>query len=118
MKRRADYGSPADAFFDALDETLAPLARELRSLILRAVPDATEAIKWGMPVYEKNGPFCAIRCGKGYVALQFYAAGASLPDPQGLLEGTGKQMRHVKVRAPGDIRRKVFTAWLRQAAGQ
>ncbi len=33
----------------------------------------------------------------GYVNLGFYQ-GAQLPDPDGLLEGTGKSLRHVKVR--------------------
>jgi hypothetical protein len=29
--------------------------------------------------------------------------GAVLPDPAGLLEGTGKRMRHVKVRPDADV---------------
>ncbi len=33
----------------------------------------------------------------GHAALGFFQ-GASLPDPKGLLEGTGKRMRHVKLR--------------------
>ena len=33
-----------------------------------------------------------------WVNLGFYR-GADLPDPEGLLEGTGKKLRHAKIRA-------------------
>jgi hypothetical protein len=45
MERRADYGNPADDWFADLDQALVPLAAELRSLIRKAVPAASEAIK-------------------------------------------------------------------------
>jgi len=116
MKARGDYLATVDIFFDSLNEPLATLARELRGIIFAAVPEVSESIKWGMPVYEKDGLICAIRPGNKYVALQFYASGTSLRDPQGLLEGTGKKMRHVKIWAKNDIRKRLFTSWLRQAA--
>jgi hypothetical protein len=37
---------------------------------------------------------------KAHVNVGFFT-GASLDDPEGLLEGSGKRMRHVKLR-PGD----------------
>ncbi len=116
MIRRGDYGRPADPFFESLDDRLAPLARELRAVIRRAVPEASESIKWGMPVYEDDGMICAIRPARDHVALQFYGKGARLEDPEGLLEGTGRRMRHVKVRSPRDIHRRRFTSWIREAA--
>lgn len=36
-----------------------------------------------------------------YVNLGFYM-GASLPDPFTLLEGTGKALRHIKIRTPAE----------------
>lgn len=116
MERRHDYGDDADAFFHSLNRRIAPLARELRGIIRRAVPTASEAIKWGMPVYEADGLICSIRAADGYVALQFYTGGTRLHDPDRLLEGTGKRMRHVKIRSKGDIRKLLFTSWIKQAA--
>lgn len=116
MKRRDDYATDADKFFDSMSEPAASLARELRGLIRRAAPKATESIKWGMPVYEGIGLICAIRPFKKYVALQFYASGTSLPDPDGLLEGTGKKMRHVKIRAKSEIKSRLLTTWIKHAA--
>jgi hypothetical protein len=41
--------------------------------------------------------------------------GVDLPDPQGLLQGTGKSMRHVKIRRMDDVDLDALTALLRQA---
>lgn len=118
MKRRADFGTAPDAFFDSLGGDIAMLARDLRDVIRRGVPHASESIKWGMPVYEQDGLICAIRCSRDHVALQFYTSGTELSDPDGLLEGTGKRMRHVKIRSKRDIKRRVLTLWLKQAASR
>jgi hypothetical protein len=116
MKTRKDYRAGTDEFFESLDGTVAVLARELRSIIRQAIPGASESIKWGMPVYETGELICAVRPSQEYVALQFYASGTSLPDRDGLLEGTGKRMRHVKIRTRSDIKKALFTSWIRQAA--
>ena len=116
MNSRADYGNSADAWFASLDDTIASVGAQVRSLILKSVPGMTECIKWGMPNYEKGGMVCALRAGKDYVALQFGAIGAILEDPDGLLEGTGKGARHVKIRSQDEIRVSLFGAWIQQAA--
>lgn len=115
MINRKDYGRKADSFFSSLNRGVSPLARELRGIVRTAVPSATESIKWGIPVYQTDKLICAIRVGTDYVALQFYGSGTKLPDPQKLLEGTGKRMRHLKVRSKSDIRKTAITALVRQA---
>lgn len=116
MKTRKDAGCKADSFFDSLPEALAPLARALRNLVLETIPEASESIKWGMPVYETSKLVCALRPSNTYIALQFYESGTSLADPDGLLEGTGKKMRHMKIRKQADIKRRLLKSWIRQAA--
>ena len=49
-----------------------------------------------------------------YVNLGFYH-GASLSDPAGLLEGTGKKLRHVKIREVSDVKNPAIAALLRHA---
>ena len=44
--------------------------------------------------------FAYVNAFTAHAAVGFFN-GASLPDPEGLLEGSGKRMRHVKLR-PGD----------------
>jgi hypothetical protein len=116
MKRRDVHGAGVAGFFDSLDGPIAKLAQELRGIIRKAEPNISESIKWGMPVYVKDRMICAIRPGRTYVALQFYTSGTSLPDPDELLEGTGKKMRHVKIRSRNDIKKRLFTNWIQHAA--
>ena len=116
MAKRTDYGNTADAWFASLDEDIAALAAELRALIQKAAPRAAECIKWGAPVYENGGLVCSLRKGTGYVALQFGPIGTSLKDPDGLLEGAGKNMRHVKIHSKANIKKQRFTSWIKQAA--
>ena len=116
MQKSTKPVSSVDSFTKSLDKPVAVLAKELRRVIRKALPDAAENIKWGMPVYERDKLICAIRPARDYVALQFYSAGTSLDDPHKLLEGTGKKMRHVKIRKIADIKPRIFTSWLKQAA--
>jgi len=51
---------------------------------------------------------------KKHVSLGFYK-GTKLPDPDGLLEGTGTKLRHIKIHAPKDIRKALFARWIKQA---
>jgi hypothetical protein len=49
-----------------------------------------------------------------HVNLGFYH-GTSLKDPTGLLEGTGKRLRHVKIHDAGEIKNVALAALLREA---
>ncbi len=96
------------------------LALELRQLIHRLVPKAEEKIwkGWGVADYGFGTPgrgFMTIGPQKAYVNL-YFMNGVDLEDPDGLLEGTGKRMRHVKIRRPEDLRNRSLHALVRQAA--
>lgn len=103
-----------ESWVSALDEPLRQIGGSLRRLILHADPELKESIKWGNPVYEKEGKVCYLAAAKAYVSLGFFK-GASLSDPDQRMEGTGTKMRHVKVRHVGDIRSRRFTAWVKEA---
>ena len=63
-------------------------------------PGVTELLHDGMPTAcVGNAAFAYVNAFQAHVNLGFFC-GAALPDPSGLLEGTGKFMRHVKLR-PG-----------------
>lgn len=79
-----------------LGETLTRLVAMVRA----AVPSHDELVAHGAPWFCINGePFCYVVGYTKHVNLGF-CEGIRLADPDGLLEGTGKQMRHVKL-APG-----------------
>ncbi len=72
------------------------------------------SIKWAQPVYEVNGPMIFVKAFPKHVDFGFWR-GAELDDPHGLLEGGGVTMRHVQLRSVGDVRRKDFQDFIRQA---
>jgi hypothetical protein len=60
--------------------------------------DVRELLHDGMPTAcVGDAAFAYVNAFKAHVNVGFFF-GSALPDPQGLLEGTGKRMRHVKVR--------------------
>lgn len=66
-----------DPRIDAYVAKSAPFARpilaHLRALVHRAVPDATETIKWGMPFFTVDGtPLCNLAAFKAHAAFGFW----------------------------------------------
>jgi hypothetical protein len=62
--------------------------------------DVRELMHDGCPVAcVEDAPFGYVNAFKAHVNVGFFQ-GAALDDPAGLLEGTGKRMRHVKLK-PG-----------------
>ena len=72
-------------------------------------------IPWKIPTFDLNGPLCFYMVTKEHVIFGFIR-GAMLRDPGKLLEGTGKYLRHVKLRSAADVRRSEVRALLEQAA--
>ncbi len=96
--------STVTQYIQAKPAPLRPILRALRKLLREAAPKADETIKWDQPTYVHAGNVCYLTAMKGdYVNLGFFR-GAGLPDPKGLLEGTGKGLRHVKVHCVADIK--------------
>lgn len=103
-----------DNYIDALSGEIQVLAARIRSLIFDTVPDVEEALKWGMPVYSLEKSFCYVKAATKHVNLGF-DRGAVLVDPAGLLEGTGKMMRHVKLKPGQDIPEQELRRLIEQA---
>lgn len=93
-----------DSYFADIPEPLSTAAAGLRSLVFEAAPDLREVIKWGSPVYERNKLVIWIKAQKKHITFGFFR-GSELAsaDSKGLLEGTGKSMRHLKIRSAADV---------------
>lgn len=110
-----------------LDEFLAPytpsvreMALKTRDLVLSLFPDAVEQIDvpgkllgYGWDT-TYAGTVCVIMPLKDSVNLGF-ARGTSLPDPEGLLEGTGRRAHHVKFKSLDEIDNPAVRALLEAA---
>ena len=113
--RREDLGAPADAVFAQQPPERREHLEALRALVKKAAPGARESMKWGMPYYELKGGFCALYTSKTYAALNILAPPEKLDDPEGKLEGTGKTMRHLKVRSAADLDEASILRWVKAA---
>jgi len=98
-------------FLEAYDRHIADLALALRETILEEAPDASESIYqvytvaiWFGFSGKMKDMFCYIATNAGHVNLGF-PRGAALPDPNRVLEGDGKTMRHIKFRSRRDVER-------------
>lgn len=89
-----------DAYIAEQPETMREMVAELRTMIRDEAPAAVEAVKWGHPTYGQGPDVCYVSAFTRHVNLGFFR-GAELDDPEGLLEGSGKRLRHVKLR-PGE----------------
>jgi hypothetical protein len=81
-------------------DELRPFAEEWFARMRHCGADVRELMHDGCPVAcVEDVPFGYVNAFKKHVNVGFFH-GAALADPAGLLEGTGKRMRHVKLR-PG-----------------
>ena len=95
---------------------LSPVAKAVRTLVKKAVAGSEEYVNaWKIPTFDLNGPLCFYMVAKEHVLFGFMR-GAMLRDPGKLLEGTGKYLRHVKLRSTADAKRPEVRALLMHAA--
>lgn len=100
------------------------LARQLRELLRSLDPNTTETVRLGDraatygigPRKMKEG-YCYIMLQQEWVNLGFYQGGV-LDDPAGLLEGTGKKMRHIKVRSAAMLEDENLRQLVRDAVAE
>ena len=99
----------ADGFEEIVADASPPvrdLALRTRALIREVLPDVVE-VPWprqrtagfGVGPRKMSEHFCYIAVLPDRVNLGFNY-GSELPDPEGLLQGTGKLFRHVKIASP------------------
>jgi len=104
---RLSAGAKRDA---AVDRWLSDDPADLRSIarlwftqMRRCGADVRELIHDGCPVAcVEDAPFGYVNTFKNHVNVGFFY-GALLEDPAGLLEGSGKRMRHVKLQPGADL---------------
>lgn len=92
------------------------VASQLRRVMKATLPESREIINpWGIPTFDVQGPVCFMMVGKNHVTFGF-SRGTSLTDPGGLLEGAGKNLRHVKLKEPEQLRDPNLRNLIREAA--
>ena len=111
--------STFDQWLDEQPANLHGLLIAIRAAILEANPDFTEAKKWGVPNYWlpeiSRRTICMINVFKDQYVRVEYHNGATMPDPESRLAGTGKFLRHIKIREEDQELLAVVTEYVRMS---
>ena len=92
-----------DEIVTAASPEVNALARQAKALLQDVMPNIVEVawpkqriIGYGVGPKKMSEQFCYIAVFKSRINLGFYY-GSDLPDPENLLEGSGKNLRHIKI---------------------
>lgn len=97
------------------DPALSLLARQWWDIIKTCGPDVRESLHNGYPAACLDlYPFAYVDAFTSHVNVGFYL-GAFLSDPHGLLIGSGKRMRHVKLWPGKPVEEAALTDLIRSA---
>jgi hypothetical protein len=87
----------------------------LRGVVKGAFPELEERMRWSQVGYlVSKKDVCGIYACSDHVNLSFWQ-GSALSDPWGLLEGTGKGMRHIKIFKVEDVGEETIKAYVGEA---
>jgi hypothetical protein len=110
-----------EEFLSSYSPNVREMALKTRELVLSVMPDLVEQVDVAGKLLGYGwdttyaGTVCVIMPLKDSVNLGF-AKGTSLPDPEKLLEGTGKRARHIKFKTLDAIDKPAVRALLEVAA--
>jgi hypothetical protein len=91
-----------DAWLNAHPGALGDFARQWFEVMRKCGDEVRELVHDGCPVAcLGDAPFGYVNVFTSHVNVGFFQ-GAGLPDPAHLLQGSGKRMRHVKLRPEAD----------------
>jgi hypothetical protein len=113
-----------DDLLELAEPPMRPIMKRLREIILAVDPQAVEVVRlgdraasYGVGPKKMSEGYAYIMPHKNWVNLGFYY-GAALPDPAGLLEGTGRNLRHAKTHSVTDAERPQVRALIEAALAE
>src|SRR5262245_9972944 len=103
LPRSVRRDAAVDAWMRQHPGELGELAKHWFTVMRKCGSDVREVLHDGHPTAcVANAAFAYVNAFKAHVNVGFFR-GAELADPEGLLEGSGKFMRHVKLRLERDV---------------
>jgi hypothetical protein len=91
------------------------IVERLRELMAECAPGAQEVISYGSPAWRGNKILAIVSPSKTHITFAF-ERGAEFADPHGLLAGSGKKTRHVKIKTVDGLDDDALRDYIAQAA--
>jgi hypothetical protein len=120
----SDTQGTFDQIIEGCDPELAAIACALKARITTMHRDHVEIVwprmkiaSYGIGPKKMSEHYAYIAPQTKYVNLGFYQ-GAALQDPTGLLEGAGKNLRHVKIRSLPEVSNKHLAVLLKASLAE
>lgn len=82
----------------------------VRDLLHDSIQGVREKFSWSLPVFINGTDLVYFKTAKSYVTVGFFNFN-KLTDPDSLLEGTGKAMRHIKIRKHEEVNNEPLKRW-------
>lgn len=121
MKNSRPISIDFQIVLDSKEQSLITLFEDLREYLLELYPDSNEllyhthALTSVFSISEKlSDAFCMIPIYTNHLNLGFNK-GTLLKDPEKILTGTGKLIRHIDVKSPEDYRNPMVKALIQEA---
>jgi len=91
--------------FAGMPKNVKAIGERLREIVMEVLPGSKETIYlgWKIALYSDPSEVCGIQPVQSKYCNLYFSNGANMADPDGLLEGTGKSIRHVKIRELEDL---------------
>jgi len=89
------------------------IMEKIRDIIHKEVPSVVENFKWSRPIFSSDADFAYFKTAKSYLTFGFFKFD-KIKDDFHLLEGTGKDMRHIKIKKIDDLQPEIIRKWIQQ----
>ena len=113
----ADVVRPRPASITTIARYVRRLIGEVHTDVAEIPRPAEQHVAYAIDLHQPNAVFGYICPLKDYVRLGFYYGGA-LPDPDELLVGEGKRLRHIKIYSIAEARRPAVRRLIKAAVAE
>jgi hypothetical protein len=94
-----------------VSETNYEIVEAVRTLVKNTFKPTSEEVKYGGILFSSGVQFCGVFAYKEHVSVEF-GSGAKIKDDIGLLEGSGKGRRHLKLKSVAEVKSKKLAEYL------
>lgn len=111
------YGdAPVQAYIAAMPGWKSDMGRRIDTLVERAIPGVSKAVKWNSPFYgvEQGRWFLSLHCMTKYIKVAFFNGASLDPLPPG--SSTQKNVRYLDIYEDDEFDEAQFVDWVTQAS--